>query len=97
MEISGLLRAAPRPPTLAGQPSACCLTLPRSMHFETELRAWVPRSQREHCGVKTIGVSWSGKHPPFTWMFGVFGVAVVPSAATTRIFQPGCNHFGPFR
>ena len=33
MEISGLLRAAPGPPTLAGQPSACCLTLPWSMHL----------------------------------------------------------------
>jgi hypothetical protein len=44
--------------------------------FETELRAWVPRSQCEHCGVQTIGVSWAGKHPPFIWMFAVFGAAV---------------------
>jgi transposase len=52
-----------------------------TMQFKTELKARIPRSRCEDCGVKTIAVSWSGKHSRFTLMFEAFAIRVLQACA----------------
>ena len=53
-----------------------------TMQFETQLRARVPRSDCPECGVKTVEVSWAGKHGRFTLMFEAFAISVLRAASS---------------
>lgn len=55
-----------------------------TMQFETRLRARVPRSDCSECGVKTVEVSWAGKHGRFSLMFEAFAIAVLRGASNVE-------------
>lgn len=55
-----------------------------TMQFKTEIRAAVPRSRCENCGVKTIAVPWAGKHSRFTLMFEAVAIKVLQAAANVK-------------
>jgi transposase len=47
------------------------------MHFETVLRARVPRADCPEHGVKTVRVPWAGPGSRFTWLFERFAIDVI--------------------
>lgn len=51
------------------------------MQFRTEIRAAIPRSRCQACGVKTITVPWAGKHSRFTLMFEAMAIRVLQACA----------------
>lgn len=53
-----------------------------TMQFETIIRARVPRSRCQSCGVKTIQIPWAGKHSRFTLMFEAFAIEVLLASAS---------------
>lgn len=55
-----------------------------TMQFETRLRARVPRSQCDRCGVKTVAIPWAGKHARFTLLFEAFAVEVLIACANVQ-------------
>lgn len=55
-----------------------------TMQFNTEIRAAIPRSKCDDCGVKTIAVPWAGKHSRFTLMFEAFAIQVLQAAANVK-------------
>lgn len=52
-----------------------------TMQFRTEIRAAIPRSRCQACGVKTITVPWAGKHSRFTLMFEAMAIRVLQACA----------------
>ena len=55
-----------------------------TMQFETILKARVPRSDCQKCGVKTISVPWAGKHSRFTLMFEAFAIRVLQACSSVK-------------
>lgn len=53
-----------------------------TMQFTTEIRAAIPRTRCEACGVKTIAVPWAGKHSRFTLMFEAMAIEVLNAASS---------------
>ncbi|MDA7891100.1 ISL3 family transposase [Akkermansiaceae bacterium] len=51
-----------------------------AMNFETIIKARIPRSNCEDCGIKTVAVPWADKHSRFTLMFEGFAIAVLQAA-----------------
>lgn len=51
-----------------------------TMNFETIIKARIPRSNCEDCGIKTVAVPWANKHSRFTLMFEGFAIAVLQAA-----------------
>jgi len=51
-----------------------------AMQFQTVLKACVPRSACESCGVKNIKVPWAEKHSRFTLLFEAFAIEVLRAA-----------------
>jgi len=54
------------------------------MQFETILRARIPRSNCNECGIKTIEIPWSGKHSRFTLMFEAFAIEVLQAVSSVN-------------
>jgi len=52
------------------------------MQFETVLRARIPRSNCNECGIKTIEIPWSQKHSRFTLMFEAFAIEVLQAVSS---------------
>ena len=48
-----------------------------TMHFETLIKARIPRCNCPECGVKTIRIPWADKHSRFTLMFEAFAIEVL--------------------
>lgn len=55
-----------------------------TMQFKTEIRAAVPRSRCEKCGVKTVAVPWAGKHSRFTLLFEALAIKVLQAASSVQ-------------
>lgn len=55
-----------------------------TMQFKTEIRAAVPRSRCEKCGVKTVAVPWAGKHSRFTLLFEALAIKVLQAASSVK-------------
>jgi transposase len=55
-----------------------------TMQFKTEIRAAVPRSRCEKCGVKTVAVPWAGKHSRFTLLFEALAIKVLQAASCVK-------------
>ena len=55
-----------------------------TMNFETLIHARVPRCNCNRCGVKTIEVTWAGKHSRFTLMFEAFAIQVFQACPTIK-------------
>lgn len=55
-----------------------------TMQFKTEIRAAVPRTRCEKCGVKTIAVPWAGKHSRFTLLFEALTIKVLQAASSVK-------------
>jgi transposase len=54
------------------------------MQFDTVLRARVPRSKCDKCGVKTIRVPWASKSSRFTLMFEAFSIQVLLACSSVQ-------------
>lgn len=55
-----------------------------TMQFETRLRARVPRSNCQVCGVKTTAVPWADKHSRFTVMFEALAIQVIQACGNIK-------------
>ena len=55
-----------------------------TMQFKTEIRAAVPRSRCQKCGVKTITVPWAGKHSRFTLLFEAVAIKVLLASSSIQ-------------
>lgn len=55
-----------------------------TMQFKTEIRAAVPRTRCQHCGVKTIAVPWAGKHSRFTLLFEAVAIKVLLASSSVQ-------------
>jgi transposase len=55
-----------------------------TMQFETILKAAVPRTNCDTCGVKTASVPWAGKHSRFTLLFEAFAIDVLVCAGSVK-------------
>ena len=55
-----------------------------TMQFKTEIRAAVPRTRCEKCGVKTVAVPWAGKHSRFTLLFEALAIKVLQAASSVK-------------
>jgi transposase len=55
-----------------------------TMQFETLLKAAVPRTNCDTCGVKTVAVPWADKHSRFTLLFEAFAIDVLTCAGNVK-------------
>lgn len=55
-----------------------------TMQFETLLKAAVPRTNCDACGVKTVAVPWADKHSRFTLLFEAFAIDVLVCAGNVK-------------